>query len=167
MAEHHGYPAEWSLMARDIAAATDRGITAARSHDSEDLDDAVAQLEKHGDAARGMQAHMVRELLETSYQDGLSGDDVSDVLTRTIAAAARWVASVDPNAVAAVLTGALGVAERPGDSDIAAQPIPIAKIIGAALLVLADLAADAEVDHNPYLVRAVEEIRREQTIEIP
>ena len=45
--------------------------------------------------------------------------------------------------------------------------IPLAKIVGAAILVAADLAADAEVDHGPYLVRAVEEIRRAQTIEIP
>ncbi len=154
-------------MAREIATATDRGISAARSQNAQDFDDAVAQLEKHYDAARPMHSHMVRELLETSYQDGLSGDDVSDVLARTVASASRWDVSVDPDVIAAVLLGALGVDERLSVNDTGAQSIPPAKIIGAAVLVASDLAAAAEVDHEPYLVRAVEEIRRDQTIENP
>lgn len=167
MVKDHAFPADWSLMAREIATATDRGIRAARRHSSEDFDDCVAQLEKHGEAARAMHAHLVRELLETSYQDGVSGDDVSDVLTRIVDAASRWDAQMDPDAVAAVLLGALGVGESPDADGAGARLIPLAKIVGAAILVAADLAADAEVDHGPYLVRAVEEIRRAQTIEIP
>ncbi|SKZ43586.1 Uncharacterised protein [Mycobacteroides abscessus subsp. abscessus] len=167
MTGNHKYPAEWSPMAREIATATDRGIRAARSQVSQDFDDAVAQLEKNGDAARLMHSHMVRELLETSYQDGLSGDDVSDVLTRAVASASRWDAPVDPDAVAAVLLGALGVGEQSGVNGAVAQSIPLVKIISAAILVTADLVADAEVDHEPYITRAVGEIRRDQTIEIP
>ncbi|WAC55547.1 hypothetical protein [Gordonia sp. SL306] len=52
---------------------------------------------------------MVRQLLETQYQDGLSGDDVSEVLTRTVGDAVSWDAPIDPSGVVLILTGALGV----------------------------------------------------------
>ena len=167
MARNQRFPAQWSPMAHEIATASDQGISAVRSHDREHFDDAVAQLEKHGDAARAVHAYVIRELLETSFQDGVSGDDVSDVLTRAVASASRWDAPVDPDAVAAVLLGALGVGEQSGVNGAVAQSIPLVKIISAAILVTADLVADAEVDHEPYITRAVGEIRRDQTIEIP
>ena len=141
-------------------------VSAQCSHDREHFDDAVAQLEKHGDAARAVHAYVIRELLETSFQDGVSGDDVSDVLTRTVDTAAQWDVSVPPDSVVAVLIGALGVSER-RDDDAAAAAIPLAAIIGAAMLVAAEMATDAAVDHVPYLVRAVDEIHRAQTLEIP
>ncbi len=166
MARNQRFPAQWSPMAQEIATASDQGISAARSHDRKHFDDAVAQLEKHGDAARAVHAYAIRELLETSFQDGVSGDDVSDVLTRTVDTAAQWDVSVPPDSVVAVLIGALGVSERRGD-DAAAAAIPLAAIIGAAMLVAAEMATDAAVDHVPYVVRAVDEIHRAQTIEIP
>nr|WP_202422099.1 hypothetical protein [Gordonia sp. SID5947] len=154
-------------MARAVAEATDQGIRAARGHDPEGFGEAVHHLETHTDAARAVHAHMVRELLEMSYQDGLSGDDVSDVLTRTVGGAGLWDAPVEPAAVVVVLTGALGVREHSDSDDDPAPPIPQAAIVGAAILVAADLAAAAGIDHEPFLVRAVEEIRRAQTVEMP
>lgn len=158
--------ADSSPMARTIADATDRGIRSARSHDLAGFGEAVDTLVIHAEAARAVHAQLVRELLETAYQDGLDGDDVADVLNRTVSDARRWNAPADPAAVATVLTGALGVTEHPDTSD-GATPIPSSGIAAAAILVAADLAADAGFDHGPYLARAVEEIRRAQTVEMP
>ncbi|WAC55544.1 hypothetical protein [Gordonia sp. SL306] len=167
MANNYTSPAEWSRMARAVAEATDLGIRAARAHDLENFADAVEQLENHTEATRDLHAHMVRELLETQYQDGVSGDDVSEVLTRTVGGAGLWNVPVDPSAVAMVLTVALGVGESSDTSDAPATTIPPAEIIGAAILVVADLAASAAIHHEPSLVRAMEEIRRAQTVEMP
>lgn len=158
---------EWPAVARTVAEVTDRGVRAARTHDLDGFGEAVGVLEIHAEVAREVHAHMVRELLETLYQDGLSGDDVSEVLTRTTDDAGLWYAPVDPSAVVVVLTGALGVGEGSVSSDVRPQSIPPAEIIGAAFLVIADLAASAGLEHEPYLVRAVEEIRRAQTVEMP
>ncbi|MEE4025262.1 hypothetical protein V1Y59_19415 [Gordonia sp. PKS22-38] len=160
-------PAEWPSKVREIAEATDLGIRAARAADLEGFTDAVEQLHDHP-GAREVHAHMVRELLETTYQDGLSGDDVSEVLTRTIGGSADWQAPVDPSAVVVVLTGALGVAEHADDADRAPTThTPPAELAGAAILVVTDLAKGIAADHRPYLDRAVAEIRRAQTVEMP
>ncbi|GAB92386.1 hypothetical protein [Gordonia rhizosphera] len=158
-------PAEWPLKARAIAEATDRGIRAARAHDLDGFGEALEQLEIHPEA-RDVHAHMVRELLETQYQDGVSGEDVSEVLTRAVDDAGDWNAPVDPSAMVVVLTGSLGVVES-SDDDGPPTDIPVAQLTGAAIVVIADLAAGAALDHQPYLVRAVEEIRRAQTVEMP
>ncbi len=150
-----------------MAEATDAGILAARAQHIEDFRDAAERLEKHAEVAREVHGHMVRELLETLYQDGLTGDDVSDVLRRTIAGAGLWDAQVDPSAVVVVLTGALGVAEASDDRDAGTTGVAPIELIGAAILVMADLLAAGAMDRKDYLLRAVEEIRRAQTVEMP
>ncbi|MDY6810290.1 MAG: hypothetical protein SW127_14950 [Actinomycetota bacterium] len=157
--------AEWPLKARTIAEASGRGIRAARTHDLDAFGEAIQQLEIHPEA-REVHAHMVRELLETRFPDGLSGDDLAGVLTHTVDGAGAWDAPVDPAAVVVVLTGSLGVTDSP-DSDGAARDIPQPQLHSAAILAIADLAAEAALDHEPYLMRAVEEIRRSQTVEMP
>ena len=160
-------PSDWSLMARTVADATDRGIRSARAHDGGDFAEAVEILGVHADAARAVHAHMVRELIETAYQDGLDSDDVADVLTRTVADATGWDAPVDPTAVAVVLTGALGVNEPADPGDAGTPASSASQVIGAAILVAARLTTDTGVDHGDFLRRAVEEIRRAQTVEMP
>ena len=157
--------APWPLKARAISESTDHGIRAVRAHDLAGFEEALEQLDIHPEA-RDVHAHMVRELIETRYQDGVSGDDVAEVLSRTVADSGAWHAPVDPSAVVVVLTGSLGVAER-SDDDGPPATIPPAELNGAAILVIADVVADAALDHRPYLVRAIEEIRRAQTVEMP
>ncbi|MFW0795053.1 hypothetical protein AAFP30_14675 [Gordonia sp. CPCC 205515] len=156
---------DWSPTARTIATATEQGIRAARAHDLEALAESIDHLENHTDTAREVHAHLMRELLETSYQDGLSGDDVSEVLTRTVTDAASWQAPVTPAAVAVVLTGALGVG--PDSREESAPTLSEPEIICAALLIAADLVTSTDLDPKPYVVRAIEEIRRAQTVEMP
>ncbi|MDL9948306.1 hypothetical protein QSJ19_22545 [Gordonia sp. ABSL11-1] len=167
MADTLTTPAEWPSTARAVAEATDAGIRAARTQHIEDFRDAAERLEKHAEVAREVHEHMVRELLETMYQDGLTGDDVSDVLRRTITGAGLWDAQVDPSAVVVVLTGALGVAETSDDRDAGTPDVAPTELIGAAILVMADLLAAGAMDRKDYLLRAVEEIRRAQTVEMP
>lgn len=167
MADTHTSPAGWPLTARTVAEATDQGVRAARAQDIEDFRDSVGRLEKHAEVAREVHGLMVRELLEALYQDGVSGDDVSEVLRRTITGAGLWDAPVDPSAVVVVLTGALGVAEPDEDGEGRTTAIAAADVVGAAVLVIADLLAAGKIDHKDYLMRAVEEIRRAQTVEMP
>lgn len=164
MTHSDGWPAEWSPRARTIASATDRGIRAAGAQDLDGFTESVEQLEKDSDTARDVHAHLIRELLEMSYQDGLSSDDVSEVLTRTVAGARFWQAPVTASAVAAVLTGALGVGLENQDS---VQGPTEYEIIGAAILIAADLTTSISVEPAPHVLHAVDEIRRAQTVEMP
>lgn len=158
-------PADWTPTARLVAELTEQGIRSARSHDLDGCQEAVDGLVVHGAIIRGVHAHMMRELLETAYQDGLDGDDVAEVLTRTVADAALWNAPTTHEAIAAVLTGALGVADRPNGATTAV-PDP-RQVIAAVFVVSADLVTLSEVDQGEYVTRAVEEVRRAQTVEMP
>ncbi|GAA3690758.1 hypothetical protein [Gordonia hankookensis] len=167
MGNEFGSSATRQSAARTVTEASSRGIRAARAHDLEGFTECVEELEPHADAARIVHSHLVRELLETSYQDGLSGEDVSEVLRRTVTGAGGWNVAIDPEAVVTVLTGALGVVEPPEGRDAPAPVIPPTAIIAAAILVAADLAAHMDLDPEPYLGRAVDEIRRAQAVEMP
>ncbi len=104
---------------------------------------------------------VVRELLETLHPDGLTGEDVQDVLTRCARAAALWFPVVDVDSLVTVLTGALGVA------DVEENPRRPERAVEAAILVIADLLSAAEVSADGYVRRALDEIARAETVEMP
>jgi hypothetical protein len=163
---HNESRSDRSPIADRVAETTDHAIRAARAHDSEAFDPAAEFLALHPES-REVHALMVRELLETVFPDGLTGDDVSEVMTTTSRAAASWNPAVSPAGVALVLTGALGVGDTAGTSAPSSAGPLDAEITAAALVVIIDLAERAEVDPTAYLTRAVEDIRRAQTMEIP
>ena len=89
------------------------------------------------------------------------------VMTSTSRAAASWTAAASPAAVALVLTGALGVGDTAGADALPSAGLPDAETTAAALVVITDLTARADVDPMEYVTRAVDEIRRAQTMEMP
>lgn len=163
---HNESRSERSPMADRVAQTTGEAIRAARAHDSEAFGAATDLLALHPES-REVHAITLRELLETVFPDGLTGDDVSEVMTSTSRAAASWTAAASPAAVALVLTGALGVGDTAGADALPSAGLPDAETTAAALVVITDLTARADVDPMEYVTRAVDEIRRAQTMEMP
>ena len=156
------WPTHWPAVARDIAEALDVAIVAARASDAAALTEATEDLAALPAGPVGaVLAGMIRELLETLHPDGLTGEDVQDVLTRCVRASAVWFPAVGVDSLVTVLTGALGVA------DVEENPRRPECAVDAAILVIADLLNAAEVPADGYVRRALDEIARAETVEMP
>lgn len=158
------WPDHWPRTPREIAAATADALAAVHSESAEPFDEAVAVLaDLPYEQVTAVHAGMVRELLEELHPDGLAGEDVQAVLERSVRSGLRWVPSLEPDAVVAVLTGALGVS----DPDAERPRIRPEQYLAAGLLVVADLVAARCAAPEAYLRRAVSEIERAETHEMP
>ncbi|MFH5212082.1 hypothetical protein [Antrihabitans spumae] len=158
------WPNEWPAIPRAIATATYGADAAARAGSADQFSAAIAELSALPfEQVAAVQFRVVRELMETLHPDGLDGDDVSEVLGRCARAAAPWWQGLDVEFLAVVITGALGVAE--------AEETPRGRdnrvVIESAVLVIADLAGAAKVATKDYIARAVSDIARAETIEMP
>ncbi|MFD6856344.1 hypothetical protein ACFWB0_08735 [Rhodococcus sp. NPDC060086] len=156
------WPDHWPTITRRVATTTDAALGAARTEAVPAFDEALDELiALPYEQVTAVHAAMLRELLEELHPDGLTGEDVQRVLERALRNGMRWLPSLQPDAVVAVLTGTLGVHDdeapkvRPGD------------YLTAGLLVLADLLAARTSAPGPYLRRAVAEIERSETMEMP
>ncbi|WP_277830787.1 hypothetical protein [Speluncibacter jeojiensis] len=148
------WPGHWPIVAREIAEQTDLGVAALRAGDAVALADSVTELAAQATERVGLlHSSTVRALLEQAHPDGLSGNDVQDVLTSM----SGVPVPVPLPAVAEVLTGALGVGEP-------AESTP-AECITAALAIIAVLAPPGTL--AVHLRRAMAEIERDQTVEMP
>lgn len=158
------WPAQWPRPAKDIASATDAAVTTAREGAAEPFAEATgALLAVDPDQVRSVHSAMVRELLEDVHPDGLTGEAVQAVLERCARGAAEWVPSLDVGALAVVLTGSLGLTDYDEDTHRVGWPV----ILPHALLVIADLLAVAQAPADGYLRRAIGEIARAETVEMP
>lgn len=158
------WPEHWPALTRRIATSTDRALAAAREESTaafgEALDELVALPYEQVTAVH---AGMARELLEELHPDGLAGEDVQAVLERTVRSGLGRYPAFTPDAVVSVLTGTLGVS----DPDAPQPRIAPAEHLAASVLVLADLLAARRVAPGPCLRRAVGEIERGETMEMP
>jgi hypothetical protein len=142
--------------ARPIAAAATAAVAAVQARDAGALDEAVAELASLDPAQSGLVlGTTVRLLLEAAQPDGLTGDEVRDVLERCVRGAVGWQGDVDPHVVLLLLAGALGVLEEDG----APPPKPEVLARHAALL-MADLLGPRPVP--PFLTAALGEIEHTQ-----
>ncbi len=158
------WPDHWPKTTRQIASATDAALVAARTGSSDGFGDALDDLTGLPyETVTAVHAGMVRELFEELHPDGLTGEDVQAVLTRAVREGLRWLPSLQPDAAVAVITGALGVQ----DSEATDPRISSGQYLTAGLLVLADLLAVRKSAPRPYLRRAITEIERSETIEMP
>lgn len=154
------WPTEWPVDVRRIADATVDALAAAAAQDPIAFDEAVDMLDRSDAAKAGhVHAEMVRTLLEEVYSDGLTGENVQEVLGRTVRGS-DWLPSLDIAGFVEVLTGALGVTDV--DEQSRSSPRP-----AHALLVAADLLAVRRSRAETYVRRALAEIRRAQTVEMP
>ncbi|MBP1161665.1 hypothetical protein ABIC28_001318 [Rhodococcus sp. PvR044] len=158
------WPTEWPSAAREIADATDVAVAAARTAEPEPFAEASARLAAlDQEQVTVVHASIVRELLEELHPDGLTGDDVQAVLERCARSAASWVTDLDVSVLVVVLTGALGLT----DPDEDPRPLARADLPRYATLVIADLLAAADAPGSGYIRRAIGEVARAQTVEMP
>ena len=154
------WPAEWPAEVRRIADATNAALAAVAARNPIAFDDAVELLGRSDAAQAGhVHAEMVRTLLEEVHSDGLTGENVQEVLGRTVRGA-DWLPDLDIAGFVEVLTGALGVADV--DEQTRSRPRP-----AHALLVVADLLAVRRGRPETYLRLALADIHRAETIEMP
>lgn len=158
------WPDHWPKTTRQIASATDAALVAARNGSSDDFGDALDDLTGLPyETVTAVHAGMVRELFEELHPDGLTGEDVQAVLTRAVRDGLRWLPSMQPDAVVAVITATLGVQ----DTEATGPRITPDQYLTAGLLVLADLLAARKAAPAAYLRRAIAEIERSETMEMP
>lgn len=142
-----------------IASAVTSAVAAASSH-SADFADGVAEL----DALDRSQvtlvlAGIIRQLLEIRYPDGLDAADAQDVLTDT-ARASAWCGDWQPETLAEVLMGALGLLE-PEQSQGARSFSRHATLLISALL------RDQPITLAALVKTELAEIERAETMELP
>ena len=147
-----------------IVSAAGDAVTAAAARDRDAFDEATAALATlDGERVRLVLGHVVRALLEDLHPDGLSADDLRDVLPRCFRVAAAWYPQVDATLLVVVLSNALGIGD-PDDEPRQAKP---ADVVAHAALLAADLVAAAGRPIASYLDLAIAELARAETIELP
>jgi hypothetical protein len=147
--------------ARAIRQASEDAIAAAREADRPAFDEAVTVLAaQDAERVRLVLGHAVRTLLEELHPDGLSADDVRDVLPRAVRAVAGWYPDVQPGLLVVVLSNSLGISEEEDE----AEP---ADIFAHALLLFADLVTTAGRPAGGYLDASLNELHRAETMEMP
>lgn len=150
------------MVAKRIGRAIEAALAAAGAQDAAAFTEATGELAALPAEQTGLVlGGALRELLEVAHPDGLDADDIQAVLARTVRAAVGWLPSLDPAGFVAALTGALGVTE-PDET-----PPPPAVTQPAALLLIADLAAVAQVPAAAAVGSAFAEIERAETVEMP
>lgn len=141
--------------ARAIAVAAAEAVDAARARDAEAFPAAVERLAALDPERTGLVlGAVVRALLEQRHPDGLDGDDVRAALEHAVRSAGAWQ-DVDPQVMAVLLVGALGVH---GDDEEA--PVTPRAVAAHAPLLIADLLQAR--DFSRYLGSAFAEIERSE-----
>ncbi len=126
----------------------------------------LALSQQHGndiEMIATLQAGMIRWLLEDLHPAGLDSEDARELVVRVVTEGAASFPAVDPTAVIVVVTSALGLAE----ADESESPLPRAVLVVHAHLVIAELVRRTARPFEPYLQRALAEVERAQTIELP
>ncbi|WP_433127705.1 hypothetical protein ACQPWW_32985 [Micromonospora sp. CA-240977] len=141
--------------ARAIAVTATAAVAAAQARDGQAYDEAVGGLAADERSGLVLGA-VVRLLLEESHPEGLTGDDIRQVLTRCVQSATRWRSDVDPHVVLVLLAGALGVYDPESDE----SPPDASALARHAPLLVADLLATTSVPFDDYLAAAFTEIER-------
>ncbi|MFE1591357.1 hypothetical protein [Nocardia sp. NPDC058705] len=156
------WPSDWPSSARAIATAVEAAVTAARAADESAFGEATADLAQlPADQVTAVLSAIVRELLETAHPDGLTGDDVRAVLETVVRRSAAWLPRLDAAAVFSALAGALGVDESEDPDRVQTDPHP------AAVLLIDYLADLTRTPPQQPVQRAINEIERAETVEMP
>jgi hypothetical protein len=158
--------------ARAISAATTDAVTAARAQDVPAFDEATARLAtSEPEQVRVVLGVVVRALLEDLHPDGVSGDDLLELIKSCVRTSFGWYPAVDVQVLIVVLTGALGVHE-PDEEPRRVTPLDVARhapLFIAELLIAPGSAARTD-DPRPladYFTDAFLEIYRAEVNEMP
>jgi hypothetical protein len=146
-----------------MALAVDVAVSAARAGDAPAFAGALDDLGRMDrEQLAVVLGAVTRELLERSHSDGVGFSDAEQVLARCMRSAASWYEELDGDALIQALTGTLGI----HDQDESAPP-PGPAVVAHGLLLIADQLTTMGEDLPPVLDRALQELMRAQTIELP
>jgi hypothetical protein len=146
-----------------MALAVGAAVSAAQSSDAAAFTEAMAELSRvDREQLAVLLGTVTRDLLERSHPDGLDSDDAGQVLQSCIQSAASWYELLDSELLLLALTGALGMS----DPDESPQPDGTA-VMAHGLLLIADQLQVLHQELRPVLERALHELMRAQTIELP
>jgi hypothetical protein len=146
-----------------MALAVDAAVAAAHAESGEAFAQANDGLRRQDqDQLAVLLGAITRDLLERSHPNGLGSEDAEEVVRSCLVAAAKWYEPLDGNAVIQALTGALGVSD-PDES----CPVNSLPVLTHGLLLIADLLTVADQSLPAVLNRALRELMRAQTIELP
>ena len=158
--------------ARAISAATMDAVLAARTQDVAAFNEATDQLAAADpEQVRIVLGVVVRALLEDLHPDGVSADDLLELIKSCVRTSFGWYPVVDVQVLIVVLTGSLGVHE-PDDEPRKVTPLEVAR--HAPLFIAELLAAPGSPartdDPRPltdYFTDAFLEISRAELNEMP
>jgi hypothetical protein len=152
---------------RAIANAAVETVTAARSDDPVAFQLASSRLAALDREQVGLVlGAVVRSLLEDLHPGGFSGDDIHDVLGRSVSRSATCFPAVDANVLLVLLAGSLGI--HPDDDD--PRPVSAPEMSTHAPLLIATLLGGpgpSGRSFTAHLEAAFAEIARSETIEMP
>jgi hypothetical protein len=152
---------------RAIANAAVEAVTAARSDDQVAFERASSRLAALDREQVGLVlGAVVRSLLEDLHPGGLSGDDIQDVLGRSVSASATCFPAVDANVLLVLLAGSLGI--HPDEED--PRPVSALEMSTHAPLLIATLLGEPgppSLSFTSHLEAAFAEIARSETVEMP
>jgi hypothetical protein len=121
---------------RAISAATTDAVAAARAQDVETFTEATDRLAAaEPEQVRVVLGILIRALLEDLHPDGLSGDDLLDLIKGCARTSIGWYPAVDVQVLIVVLTGSLGVHEP----DTEPRPVTAVQVARHAPLFIAEL----------------------------
>jgi hypothetical protein len=151
--------------ARAIAAATTDAVDAVRVCDVAAFDQAVTRLAAaEPEQVRVVLGVVVRALLEDLHPDGVSGDDLLELIKSCARTSIGWYPGVDIEVLVVVLTGALGVHE-PDLEPRVFTPLDVARHAPLFLAELLDVAGTRPL--SDYFADAYLEISRAELTELP
>jgi hypothetical protein len=146
-----------------MALAVDAAVSAAQASDAAAFTDAITDLSRvDREQLAVLLGAVTRDLIERSHPDGLDSDDADQVLQSCIRSTASWYKLLDSDSLIRALTGALGVS----DPDESPQPDGTA-VLAHGLLLITDQLKILAQELPPVLDRALHDLMRAQTIELP
>ena len=155
--------------ARAISAATTDAVTAAQAQDAAAFDEAADRLAAaEPEQVRVVLGVVVRALLEDLHPDGVSGDDLLELIKSCVRTSFGWYPGVDVQVLIVVLTGALGIHEP----DAEPRKVTALDVARHAPLFITELLAAADPGLPPrpltgYLTTAFLEISQAELNEMP
>lgn len=154
----------WSASVRELADTIQAVVLAAQRQDRDAFDEAVTATEAlDPEQVALVLGSVVQLLLEETHPDGFGADDLQTLLEGVARRAGTWTADPDLELLAFVLAGALGVQ----DPDEAPEGITPRSVTVHASLLVTELLMITRRRLADYLVLALAEIARDQTVELP
>jgi hypothetical protein len=150
---------------RAIAQATTAAVEAARASDAPAFEEATTELAAcEPEQVRLVLGVVVRELLEHLHPDGLSGDDLQELIRSCVRRVFAWYPAIDVDALVVVITGALGMQE---DEEKRHPPLVVARHAPLFIAELLSQPRPAPLTLNQYLIAAFDQIRTAELHEMP